>query len=227
MGALRSSLARGPAAAAVTAASAGTGNRPGGTTSPTSRSSLRPRPQVANVAHVPLTRITAVVRGWRLTLRERCSVHVRVLTIALTATAAGCYSYRAELALVPDRARVRVRFAAPRSLDVAVAGRDTVRLDGVTVVEGHVLGSRGDTLDLELRDARAGGASTADVVKRGATLAVVPGAGQIIERRGLDRGPSERQAASSTATAAASSPAVALSPRPGESPASSLGGSSC
>ncbi len=71
----------------------------------------------------------------------------------------GCLAYRLAPVPAPRGAVVRVSFETPRTLDVAVRDGDsirTTRVDGVTRVEGRVLATRGDTLDLLVTAVRTG-----------------------------------------------------------------------
>jgi hypothetical protein len=113
-----------------------------------------------------------------------------LLVVLATATAStGCFTYRADPAPVPGPTRVRVRFSPPRPFDIAIAGRDTLRLADVTELEGRVLAVRGDTLRLAVRDARtAMGAAAPGLGTTDATTLVPLGAGRVVEVRRLDAG---------------------------------------
>ena len=117
------------------------------------------------------------------------TAHALIVASALAlSTTTGCYSYHAEPAPVPAHTLVRIRFDPPRPLAMALAGRDTLHLHGVTALEGRVLSVRGDTLDVAARSVRLGRDLVPQVSSGGATVALPPGTGQVVERRRLDRG---------------------------------------
>lgn len=108
------------------------------------------------------------------------------LLFAAGLATSGCFTYRAEPAPMPGPARVRVRFNPPRDLAVAVPGRDTLRIDNVTALEGHLLEVRGDTLSLAVRRAQVGVATVPGLAGADATTRVPVAAGRVVEVRELD-----------------------------------------
>jgi hypothetical protein len=114
---------------------------------------------------------------------------MRPLSMVATALllVTGCFTHRAEPAPMPGPDQVRVRFNPPRSVDVAVAGRDTMRLSDVRQLDGRVVAARGDTLTLALRDVRVSNGSVPGVVSGSSTAVVRLGAGGVAEVRRLDK----------------------------------------
>jgi hypothetical protein len=109
------------------------------------------------------------------------------ITLCALIVSVACFSYRPEATLAPGPDRVRVRFDPPERVNVAVAGRDTLRLAGVTELVGRVLEVRGDSLKLDVRDWRTRG----DVPRRlgrGSSTAVVKlGPGRVVDVWRVDR----------------------------------------
>lgn len=100
--------------------------------------------------------------------------------------ATGCFSYRAEPG-VSGGNRVRLRFEPPRSVAAVVTGRDTLHLPPVTLLEGVVLAANGDTLTLDVRDARTQSGSVREIVGGSTTAVVQLAAGTCVEVRRVDR----------------------------------------
>ena len=116
-------------------------------------------------------------------MRQRSSF--ALLLVAVLAIAS-CYTYRAEPAPTVGASRVRVRFHPPRPVDVAAPGRDTVRLEGVTELEGRVVAVRGDSLHLALESARTASGQAPGLGIARATTVIQLGAGRVVEVRRLD-----------------------------------------
>lgn len=111
-----------------------------------------------------------------------------VAGVLLVAAIVACHTYRPARLPLPARSVVRLRFDAPRPLDVALPGRDTLRLANITQIEGRVLASRGDTVDLAVRNfwtrgERATVHSSGDAIAR-----VAPIPGHAAEVRRLSKG---------------------------------------
>jgi hypothetical protein len=112
---------------------------------------------------------------------------VSVLAVAGSLIAGpSCYSYRVAPTPVPQQAVVRLRFDPPRPLVVVSRGGDTLRMDGVTSLDGRVLNARGDTLNLELAVVRSGNVSLPGV--GGSRTTVVPDRGRPAELRRVSQG---------------------------------------
>jgi hypothetical protein len=102
----------------------------------------------------------------------------------------GCHVYRATSAPLPDGAQVRVRLSSPSAVALALPGRDSVQLEGVTQIDGRVLVVRGDTIRLRATRIRRIGTHkrSARDVPKGGTLNVVAEGGNALEVRRLSTG---------------------------------------
>jgi hypothetical protein len=109
--------------------------------------------------------------------------------VAFLFASTACTSYRVAPIPAPLGAAVRVSFNAPRAVDVTDRDGDPgrpMRIDGVTTIEGRVLATRGDSLDLAITAMRAGRRRLTSV--SGASRAtVVPDARRPVEQRRTDR----------------------------------------
>lgn len=119
-----------------------------------------------------------------------------------------CYTYRPTAMPVPQGAFVRLRFDPPRPVVIVARGGDTLRMDGITVLEGRALNARGDTLDLELAVARSGPSTLPSV--HGSRTTVVPDRGRPAEVRQVSRGTKAGALVAGTAGAVAVSLLVLL-----------------
>jgi hypothetical protein len=99
-----------------------------------------------------------------------------------------CTSYRVAPTPAPRGAAIRVSFNAPRTVDVTDRDGDPgrpMRINGVTMIEGRVLATRGDSLDLAITAMRAGRRRLTSV--SGASVAtVVPDAGRPAQQLRID-----------------------------------------
>ena len=108
-------------------------------------------------------------------------VSLPLVPILLAASA--CYSYRPTTAPVPAREPVRIRLDSPRELEVAFPHRGPISVQSVTVVEGRVLPTSGDTLRLSPTRLYAGGGWIPLVPGERGTVALPSGAVSRVERR--------------------------------------------
>jgi hypothetical protein len=108
------------------------------------------------------------------------------LVIGCLLASSACYTYRPAATPVPRGALVRLRFDPPRPIVIVARDGDTLRVDGITLLEGRVLNARGDTLDLELAAARSGPSTQPSV--QGSRTTVVPERGRPAEVRQVSRG---------------------------------------
>jgi hypothetical protein len=125
----------------------------------------------------------------------------RLLIIIWAVAIAACYSYRLAPGMSPPGSLVRVRFDTSASMNVSLADGDTLRLTGVSRVEGRVLSVRRDTLRLDVSSARADRELVPHMRGRRAAADVVIGPGRVVEVREPAASRSFVAAAGVTATA--------------------------
>ena len=130
------------------------------------------------------------------------------LVIGCLLASSACYTYRPAAAPVPRGALVRLRFDPPRAVVIVARDGDTLRMDGITVLEGRALDARGDTLDLELAAARSGPSTLPWV--QGSRTTVVTEPGRPAEVRQVSRGTKAGTLVAGTAGAVALSLLVLL-----------------